>query len=80
MLREIGRLVGRTAVAFFTSFRYPVMIEEGDADMIEEILQVTDLRKGLILVLDSPGGDALAAERIVRICREYSSRVLKKSL
>lgn len=72
LLREIGGLVGHTAVAFFTSFRYPVMIEEVDADMIEEILQVTDLRKGLCLVLGSPGGDALAAERIVRICREYS--------
>lgn len=72
LLQEIGKLVGCTAVAFFTSFRYPVMIEEGDADMIEEILQVADLRNGLCLVLDSPGGYALAAERIVRICREYS--------
>ncbi len=73
LLREIGGLVGRTAVAFFTSFRYPVMIEEGDADMIEEVLQVTDLHDGLCLILDSPGGYALAAERIVRICREYSN-------
>ena len=72
LLREIGGLVGRTAVAFFTSFVYPVMIEEADADTVEEVLQATDLRKGLCLVLNSPGGDALAAERIVRICREYS--------
>lgn len=73
LLRNISNLIGHTAVAFFTSHRYQVMIEEGDADMIEEVLQVTDLSKGLCLILDSPGGDALAAERIVRICREYST-------
>lgn len=73
LLQQLGNEVGRTAVAFFTSFRYPVMIEEGDAAMIEEVLQVTDLSKGLCLVLNSPGGDALAAERIVRICRQYAN-------
>ncbi len=73
LLRKISNEIERTAVAYFTSFRYPVMIEEGDADMLEEVLQVTDLNNGLCLILDSPGGDALAAERIVRICREYSA-------
>ena len=73
LLRKIGNEIGRTAVVYFTSFRYLVMIEEGDADMLEEVLQVTDLSNGLCLLLDSPGGDALAAERIVRICREYSA-------
>ena len=34
LLRKIGEQIGRTAVIFFTSFRYPVMIEEGDADML----------------------------------------------
>jgi len=72
LLREIGDEIGRTAVLYFTSFKYLVMIEEGDADMLEEVLQVTDLSNGLCLILDSPGGDALAAERMVRICREYS--------
>lgn len=72
LLRKIGDEIERTAVLYFTSFKYLVMIEEGDADMLEEVLQVTDLSNGLCLILDSPGGDALAAERIVRICREYS--------
>lgn len=72
LLQKIGDEIGRTAILFFTSFRYLVMIEEGDADMLEEVLQVTDLSNGLCLILNSPGGDALAAERIVRICREYS--------
>lgn len=72
LLRKISEAVGRTAVAYFTSFMYPVMIDDSDADMIEHVLQATPLDNGLCLVLNSPGGNALAAERIVRICREYS--------
>lgn len=72
LLRRIGESVGRTAVAYFTSFSYLVMIDDSDADMIEHILQATELENGLCLILNSPGGNALAAERIVRICREYS--------
>jgi hypothetical protein len=61
------------AVAFFTSFVFPVIIEDKDADILEETLRNTDLtNKDLVLILNSPGGDALAAERIVNICRSYS--------
>jgi len=59
-------------VAFFTSFRYPVMILDEDAVMLEGILRKTDLTKGLILLLNSPGGSGLAAERIIKICRCHS--------
>ena len=31
-----------------------------------------DLEKGLILLISSPGGNGLAAERIINICRTYS--------
>lgn len=48
------------------------MIDDSDADMIEQVLQATTLPTGLCLVLNSPGGSALSAERIVRICRQYS--------
>ena len=33
LLRRLGKAIGRTAVSFFTSFTYPVMIEEGDAEL-----------------------------------------------
>ncbi len=60
-------------VAFFTSFLFPVIIEDRDADILEETLQNTNLAgRDLVLLLNSPGGDALAAERIVNICRSYS--------
>ena len=60
-------------VAFFTSFKFPVLLSDQDADMLEEVLQNSDIKdKQLMLLLNSPGGDALAAERIINICRNYS--------
>lgn len=57
-------------VAFFTSFVWPVAIENTDADMIEEMLSNTEMEdRQLFLVLNSGGGDGLAAERIVNIFR-----------
>jgi len=62
-------------VAFFTFFTFPVLIADQDADMLEEVLVNTSMDdKKLVLILNSPGGDALAAERIINICRTYSSQ------
>jgi hypothetical protein len=61
-------------VALFTSFSMPVLIQDVDADMLEEVLQNTPLNgKELVLLINSPGGEALPAERIVNICRSYSN-------
>ena len=60
-------------ISLFTSFIFPVLLQDPDADMLEEILQNSDLSgKKLTLLLNSPGGEALPAERIVNICRSYS--------
>ncbi len=48
------------------------MLTTLDADMLESALQKLDLSKGLALVVSSPGGDGLAAERIINMCRNYS--------
>ena len=72
----LKKVLGRDVkiVSFFTSFTYPVLIQDNDADMLEEVLSNSDLSsKELILVLNSPGGDALTAERIVNVCRSFSS-------
>lgn len=59
-------------LAFFTSFVWPVIIQDSDADMIEEVLHNTDLEdRDLFLILNSGGGSGLAAERIVNICRTF---------
>ena len=61
-------------VAFFTSFVFDVQLNNGDVDMIEEVLQNSDLKgKHLVLILDCPGGDGLAAERLINVCRSYST-------
>lgn len=73
LLSQISKQLNVTAVSFFTSFIYPVGIEDADADMIEDVLQHTKINNQLCLVINSPGGDALAAERIVHICQTYST-------
>lgn len=65
-------LGGRTLVTFFTSFSGSVGIEDDDCDMLQSVLQHTDCTNGLVVMVNSPGGDGLAAERIVNTCRAYS--------
>jgi hypothetical protein len=62
-------------VSFFTMFGHPrVLLQDADADMLEELLQNSDLsNRELLLILNSPGGEALAAERIITICRGFST-------
>src|SRR5580700_8489866 len=68
-----GKKRNRVVVSLFTSFRWPVVLEDTDADMLEEILHSCDCpAKELVLVINSPGGEAFAAERIVNICRSFS--------
>lgn len=67
-----AQLDGRALVSFFTSFNHPVQIEDADCDALESILQKLDLGKGLALLVSSPGGNGLSAERIVNTCRAYS--------
>lgn len=72
LLRRLSDQIGRTVITLFTSFRYPVTLDSGDADLLEEVLHATKLHNGLCLMLDSIGGDSLAAERIVQTCRVYA--------
>lgn len=68
----LERMLKRPVVAFFTSFRYPVMIDDADVDILEGVLQKMDLSAGLALMISSPGGDGIAAERILNLCRQFS--------
>lgn len=74
IFRALEQKLERPIVSFFTSFRYPVMMENADADMLEGVLQKMDLSNGLALLISSPGGDSLAAERIINVCRSYSKK------
>lgn len=58
---------------YFTSFAdFTAEICNDDAEMLENVLSVEHDGNKLILILNSPGGQALAAERIVNVCRAYS--------
>ena len=68
----LEKKIERPVISFFTSFTMPVMIDDSDADMLEGVLRKTDLSKGFALFISSPGGDGLASERIINLCRSYS--------
>ncbi len=50
---ELEKEIGVPIISFFTSFRYPVMLEDSDADILEGVLQKCDLSKGFALLLSS---------------------------
>ena len=61
-------------VVFFTSFTWPVLLDDVDADMLEEVLHNSNIEnRRLVLILNCAGGEALPAERIVNICRSFGS-------
>ncbi|MEN6342871.1 MAG: hypothetical protein ABFC89_09965 [Methanospirillum sp.] len=72
LYKKINKQLGKPLVAYVTSFTYPVMIDNKDADMLEAHLQKLKLDDGFVLLISSPGGDGLTAERIINICRAYS--------
>lgn len=72
LFRKLEQTLELPVVTYFTSFVFPVSISPDDADVLEGALQTIDLSKGLALVISSPGGDGLAAESIIKVCRSYS--------
>lgn len=72
LYRELGRQMKRRVVCFYTSFSGGVSILQPDAEVIEEVVAHTKGPKPITLVVNSPGGDGVEAERIVRVCRKLS--------
>lgn len=65
---------GRLVISFFISFQSRIPLSPDDANIIEEVLVNSDTSNGITLLLDAPGGDGLAAERIIQLCRKYSKK------
>lgn len=60
-------------ISYFSTFSHPAaMIDDRDRDTIESILQKMDNNKSLDLIINSPGGLPLSAERIINVCTTYS--------
>lgn len=72
LYKKLEEKLGRSVISYFTSFNFPEMIEDADADMLSDLLQCMDLSNGIALIINSPGGIGLAAERIVNVLRSYS--------
>lgn len=73
LIAKIEESFGGKVVVYFTSFlNEAAMIHDKDAEMLENILSSEHQGGKLLLVLSSPGGIGLAAERIVHVCRAYS--------
>lgn len=74
LISAIEKRFDRRVVVFQTSFSLREgFIGDDDATMLEEILLNGKIRKDLLLIINSPGGFGLAAERVVNVCRRYSS-------
>jgi hypothetical protein len=43
---ELEKALGRPVVSYFTSFRFPVSIEDSNADFLQGILQGLNLARG----------------------------------
>lgn len=77
LLARAETLTGRTLVVYFANSGHPggAMVD-ADPDLLENVLRslpgTSDARK-LDLMVASPGGSPFAAEKIVRVCRAFSS-------
>lgn len=69
---DLGDKIGRPVVTFFTSFRYPVEMRDDDVEIVEGLLRTLDLSQGVAVMINSPGGSGLAAERMINLLRSYS--------
>lgn len=72
LLADLGHNLDRPVIAYYTSFKYPVMMVDEDVDMLEGLLRTLDLTRGLAVMISSPGGSGLAAERMINLFRSYS--------
>lgn len=74
LIRKIEAATRAKVVTYFTSFSDPnAQVSDDDAEMLESLLSVESIGdRPLVLIINSPGGQALAAERIVNVCRAYS--------
>ncbi len=76
LIEEMQNHFSAKVITLFTSFnQVESILSDSDAEMLESILsdEFGEDDEKLLLVLNSPGGDALAAERIANVCRCYSN-------
>ena len=77
IVKEIEQTLDKRVVSYFaseTGSDFSSMINDEDVFVIENLLSTPSDKKDLILILHSNGGQALSAERIIDVCRNYCIR------
>lgn len=69
---ELADQMNRSVITFLTSFHRQGDMNDKDVEMLENVLRNQDLSKGLAILISSPGGMGLSAERMIRVLRTYS--------
>jgi hypothetical protein len=64
----------RPVVSFYHNFYSPAELSDADVTFLEEILRNSDLKNGAALIINSPGGDPIAAERMIKNLRIYCGK------
>lgn len=73
-LKEWQAATGRFPVTYFANFSDPrASLDDTDVDMIEDLINHAPSGAKLDLIIESPGGSALSAERLVKTCCAFSS-------
>lgn len=73
-LKEWQTKTGRFPVTYFANFSDPnASLDDTDVDMIEDLINHAPGDAKLDLIVESPGGSALSAERLVKTCRAFST-------
>jgi len=72
LYKQLSAATKCRVIAFYTAFSGNTIIDTPDAEMVEEVIAQTKGKKAIALVVNSPGGNGVEAERIVRVCRKRS--------
>lgn len=72
ILKEIEKITTSRVLAYFSVFKPSAGITDRDATIIEDLLRCKNQYKPLLLILNSPGGQAIAAEKILLVCEAYA--------
>ncbi|WP_289146695.1 SDH family Clp fold serine proteinase [uncultured Megamonas sp.] len=75
-LKNLAELTGRNVIAYYSGFlQHPEIMQTGinDLDMnaFMTVVNTLDKKKGLDLILHTPGGDIAATENIVRYLKSF---------
>lgn len=72
ILAEIETITNSRILAYSSNFKSSYGVTDKDALVIEDLLRANNTKQDLLFILNSPGGSAVAAEKIQLVCQEYA--------